>query len=580
MIPNLASRGMIGFPEGDNKTDTVFGGVHFNLTALEHFNYTLYDNGTISNVSKCYLTFQPHTPALLINHNGTFINSTNCYTAVDEIGTRGITGLTFAGLFGVTMVCILTCLAKHGRQHLPREKRFYPIGRRWQWYWGLFVCACALISLFLNVDVDRFRVQGLPIIVTVFFWYIMCMATTALTWEAVRHWGSWLERQYVDPNPFALRDDDRRAKVEFYLPLWFYFLTWMNFFLVVPRSWTFVQKQRSPEQEAAVTEPTATSVRFKVAAFFLIAAWITTCFSLYHSVKHYKPRNRGLFNRAFGLIRAIPLRFILIVPLNLAVIIYQTLIAFNYQYSLIRADGPVGIIYGWGYGAQLAILLVQVAYGWASPNEDKELVRQRRVRGDDLDRELGLVKRPAWWRRVKGEHLVGSVRDKLVRNVHEIGQKRNIGRRAEGDMERHIREDMEGVAYDEDGFEMRNYASQGEYNPRVDRAGVGKLNHRRSEISLGADPESDRVLQLASGILFPDLDETRRREREAEAERQRRVAFLQEDGPPPPSYYDNVPDRGRTTSGTRPGSSQRSNSTGTINSINVPATKVRSMLDI
>ena len=229
MIPNLGlnPRGEIDFPEGDNKTDVFFGGAHFNRTVLEDYNYKFYGNGTISNGSKCYLTFKPYAPALLININGTFVNSTKCDTSVDPIGTRGITGLAFAGCFGVTMVLILTCLAKHGRQYLPREQRFYPIGRRWQWYYGLIVCACALVSLFLNVDVDRFRVQGLPIVVTVFFWYLMCMGTTALVWEAVRHWGSWLERQYLDPNPFALPDDDRRSKVEFYLPLFFYLLWWM-----------------------------------------------------------------------------------------------------------------------------------------------------------------------------------------------------------------------------------------------------------------------------------------------------------------------------------------------------------------
>lgn len=216
----------LDWPEGDNSTDTVFGDYHFNLTTLEHFNYTLYENGTMSNGSKCYLTFEPYIPVYLFP-NGTFENATKCYTATEPIGVRGNTGIGMAVAFGVSLVLILTALTKHGRQYLPREKRFYPIGRRWQWYWGCIVCACALISLFINIDVDRYRVQELPIIVTSFFFYLMNMATMALVWEAVRHWGSWLERQYVDPNPFVLNEEDRRAKVEFYLPLWFYFLFWM-----------------------------------------------------------------------------------------------------------------------------------------------------------------------------------------------------------------------------------------------------------------------------------------------------------------------------------------------------------------
>ena len=62
---------------------------------------------------------------------------------------------------------------------------------------------------------------------TVFFYYLLCWGTTALVWEAVRHWGSWLQRQYVDPDAFALSDDDQRSKIEFYLPLWFYFWLWL-----------------------------------------------------------------------------------------------------------------------------------------------------------------------------------------------------------------------------------------------------------------------------------------------------------------------------------------------------------------
>lgn len=222
----MEARDLIPFPTGDNDTDTVFGSVHFNLTTLEHFNYTVYDNGTLSNNSKCYLTYDPYVPALLFP-NGTFVNATSCYSNVYPIGDRGRTGIGFAAAFGVCLVLLLTCLAKHGPTHLTRESRFSPVGRRWQWYWGLFVCACALISLFLNIDVDRYKCQQLPIIVTSFFFYLMCMGTTALVWEAVRHWGSWQERQYIDPNPFIYRDDDKRATVEFYLPLWCYLLIWL-----------------------------------------------------------------------------------------------------------------------------------------------------------------------------------------------------------------------------------------------------------------------------------------------------------------------------------------------------------------
>lgn len=220
-------RDLLEFPKGENDTDTILGGNHFNLTTLEFWNYTIYGNNTLSNGSKCWLIDPPYQPAYVFP-NGSFTNSTKCYSSVEPIKTRGFTGIGFAVAFALALVGVLTSLTKHGRIYLKKkDSRFYPIGRRWQWYWGAWVCGAALIGLFINVDVDRYRVQELPLIVTVFFYYLLCWGTVAMVWEAVRHWGSWLNRQYVDPDPFILRDDDRRSKVEFYLPLWFYFWLWL-----------------------------------------------------------------------------------------------------------------------------------------------------------------------------------------------------------------------------------------------------------------------------------------------------------------------------------------------------------------
>lgn len=227
MMDVFDTRALAAWPDGDNDTDTVFGGVHFNLTTLRHWKYQYYDNQTVSNGSRCWLTFEPYQPALLYHNNGSFVNATKCYSAVDPIGTRGYTGIGLAVAFGIALVLTITALAKHGPLYLPKERRFHAIGRRWQWYWGCFTCGAALISLFTNVDVDRYYLQELPIIITVFFWYLMCVGTVAMVWEAVRHWGSWMERQFIDPNPFVYEQDDKRAKVEFYLPLWCYFWMWM-----------------------------------------------------------------------------------------------------------------------------------------------------------------------------------------------------------------------------------------------------------------------------------------------------------------------------------------------------------------
>jgi hypothetical protein len=91
----------------------------------------------------------------------------------------------------------------------------------------LVVAALAMISGLTGVDVDRYYLPELPIVLNNFFWFLMLPTTMCAVWESVRHWGSWQERQMVDPNPFALKQDDRRSKVEFWLPLVFYLFVWL-----------------------------------------------------------------------------------------------------------------------------------------------------------------------------------------------------------------------------------------------------------------------------------------------------------------------------------------------------------------
>ncbi|KAJ2978925.1 hypothetical protein NQ176_g3548 [Zarea fungicola] len=571
----LVARDALPWPDaGNGKNETVLGGFFFPLSTLDHFNYTLYSNQTISNGSNCYLTLQPYQPVELFP-NGTFVNATSCYHAVDPIAARGYTGIAFAVAYGIALVLTVTVLTKHGKTYLPQSKRFFPIGRRWQWYWACFVCACALISLFVNVDVDRYHVQELPIVIMCFFWFLICQGTTALVWEAVRHWGSWQERQFIDPNPFVLSQDDRRSKTEFWLPMWFYFWTWLNFFLSVPRSWTFLEMQRSPEQTAAIAIPAATSARFKAAAFCLVVSWLTILFSLRHSILHYKPRNRGLLNKSVGLLSSIPLRFVLIIPLNGALIAYQIYQSFNWELSLLRFHGVIPVQFGWGFGPSLAIMLIQVIYGFANANEDKELIRQRRERGQAIDHDLGLVKKPAWWRRgAENEQL--SFRERILRNVQEVGGERGIGRREENDMERHIRQEALRMAVD-DGIELPSLPRRNSDNPRVDRAGVRDIMNNQSQSGTAPLPrydgksqrrQNERVMQAAASVLFPNT--------EADAARACREAELFEDGPPP-AYSDQS--RGRHESH-RPESAHRTNSTSTTHSLSAPPQQVRSMLDV
>ena len=192
MLQLFSVRELLVFPSGENATDVLINGIHFNRTALDFFNYTLYSNGTLSNSSNCYLTFDVYQPSMTTN--GTFINGTSCYDPYYGISQRGSTGIGFACLFTATIMFTLINLRKHGRLFLPSEKRFRAIGRRWQWYWMLFVAACGMISDITGIDVDRDYLQSTAIVLQSFFYYLMIPGILATVWEAVRHW-------YVE-NPF------------------------------------------------------------------------------------------------------------------------------------------------------------------------------------------------------------------------------------------------------------------------------------------------------------------------------------------------------------------------------------------
>jgi hypothetical protein len=185
-MPHLSIRDLVPFAPGQNDTDVIINGVHFNRTALSYFNYTLYSNGTLSNGTECWLAFKTYQPHMLMN--GTFINATSCYSPIGSLGSHGETGVAFAAMYAVSIMLTLGNLRKHGKTFLPDEKRWKPIGRRWMWYWLLFVASCGLISCFMSVDVDRYYVQNIPLILQSFFFCLMLPGLMASVWEGVRHW--------------------------------------------------------------------------------------------------------------------------------------------------------------------------------------------------------------------------------------------------------------------------------------------------------------------------------------------------------------------------------------------------------
>lgn len=171
----------------DPGPSTLINGVTYNETILSSWNYTAYSNHTLSNGSNCYLVFANYKP-ILVSANGTFVNATSCYNPVNSVAARGIIGLAFGSLFALSILCSTINLRKHGRAYLPLEKRWRPVGRRWPWYWTIFVAASGLLSCFTAVDVDRDYIVNTPMVLQCFFLTLMIPALLACVWECARSW--------------------------------------------------------------------------------------------------------------------------------------------------------------------------------------------------------------------------------------------------------------------------------------------------------------------------------------------------------------------------------------------------------
>ncbi|EEP81990.1 predicted protein [Uncinocarpus reesii 1704] len=514
----IQMRELLQFPEnGNNATDTVINGIHFNRTALGYFNYTLYSNGTLSNGSNCWLAFEKYRPSMF--SNGTFINGTSCYSPIDGVGTRGSVGIAFATLFALTILFSLINLNKHGRRYLPLDKRWSLVGRRWQWYWMLFVGACGTISCFMSIDVDRDYLQGMAIILQSFFYYLIFPAVLAVVWEGVRHWGSWQERQIQDRDNFAFAAETSREKQEFYLPLLFYLFAFMNFFLTIPRSWTNVQKQRSFSQQEDLAKPTATDGRFKSASIIAVACLFIICYSLGHSLYRYKHRPQGRRFIPFY-ITVTPFKFVLVILLAAARIGFGIASAFEWTVSPLKYNGNAGWLYGLGYTPVLLILVILNLYGYIDPNEDRDLILQRAERGRVADEELGIDRKalkPHWFKRSRPDYvpnISGVDADSRLRTlVAEVGggaaTKQNIQKSVEMGV-------LNPKKYrDDDPPQEAPVEAPAEFEwPRKDRFAVldAEENKKPEPASgssgLSTDPEATPVLSRANSQITAFSGET------------------------------------------------------------------------
>jgi len=303
--------------------------------------------------------------------------------------------------------------------------------------------------------------------------------------------------------------------------------------MIVPRPWSAIERQRDPDQARLQAEPVATDARFKVAAFLLFGGWLTTVFSLHHSIKHYKPRNRGVFNRMFGIVRYIPIKFLFTLPLSLLMIGYEAACAFDFSVSPLNYNTNLAIMFGLGWAPIALIFVVYEIAGYFDPNEDRELLRQRRVRGIEADQEIGITKKPHWWSRLHGENRALNIHDRIARNVSEIGG----GRATTKNLER--------------GIEMGNMPASKKND-----------GHR--------PPENIESIRATANLLFPNSTNEETQERFTDAPLTGRKHTPGSSARPISS----------TRNETRTGFSDRSNSSNSSVTLGAQPQQIRSMLDV
>ena len=199
--------------------------------------------------------------------------------------------------------------------------------------------------------------------------------------------------------------------------------------MTIPRSWTAIELQRSPQQEITKAKPSGTDTRFKTAAILAFLAWCLICYSLEHSIHYYKPKNRGPWNSFSGFMHYAPTKFLLTIPLLLIRIGYAIASSFEWTISPLKFNSNAAWMYGLGYAPTLLIIVVFEIWGYLDANEDRALLKMRAERGRSIDAELGIRKKPHWWRRMTagGDYHL-SAEQRLKNMTGEIGGGRATGR--------------------------------------------------------------------------------------------------------------------------------------------------------
>ena len=267
--------------------------------------------------------------------------------------------------------------------------------------------------------------------------------------------------------------------------------------MAIPRPWTPIEYQRSPEQTEAVAKPSATDARFKAGGLLAFLAWCTICYSLRHSIQHYKPRNRGLWNSSRGFLQYCPLQFLLAIPLLLVVVGYNLASSFAWTISPLKFDGDAGWMYGLGSTPAFLIIVIFEIRGFLDPNEDRALISQRAERGRAHDAELGLTKKPSWWSKMSGDRYL-TAEQRLKALTTEVGGRRPAPRNIDQTIELNELSTAHGSGEAEDPFRDEATIVEPDRRPAAsitDSDGSsGRAMSERSVVTTASRPQQIRSM--------------------------------------------------------------------------------------
>lgn len=336
-----------------------YGPIHsdYNKTTLDFYNYTLYDNGTLSNGTKCYLSFGEFHPILY--DNGTFENQTSCDYPLYAIKSRGAVGMAWSIILILLLPVTLFCLSKHGRAYTHEKKQYRRFSRKWQWYWLLVLQALGGIAGFFSIDLDRDYIQGSSLTSYSAIYCATLPVSLATAWELTRHWGSFEERKNEDADPFIYSGTyTERTRAHWLMALSFYVAGFINFLLTVLRNWN---KLKGDQASRAV------DVRWKVGGIFAIIAWLIIILQILLCRTYFR-----VWNLPF-VIPAVLFCVLILIAFNLSFM-------WNFPYSPFNVHSNIPYVAIMGYLPVLAIVVLMNMSGLVRENEDRVILALRKER--------------------------------------------------------------------------------------------------------------------------------------------------------------------------------------------------------